>query len=158
MFEESDAAQIAFADAIRTALARAGQEQWKRMVWCDSTFHEWPLGDRIVIESLNDWAGAGRSLVMIAEDYQYLVRHHPRFVQWRKTWSHLIDCRARRGVEEEDFPCALWSPQWAMQRTGHARNRWVTDLDPLTRIRLKENLEEHYRQSTPAFPAITLGL
>lgn len=150
--------QVVFADAIRSALERAAQEQWKSMVWCDTTFHEWPLGERAVIELLNHWAGTGRNLVMIAEDYQYLVRHHSRFVQWRKTWSHIIDCRARRGVDEEDFPCALWSPQWAMQRMNGTRNRWVLDLDPLTRVRLKENLDEHYRQSTPAFPATTLGL
>lgn len=154
----SDEARAAFAHVIRTAFERAAQEQWKSMVWCDATFHEWPLGERATIESLNAWAGAGRSLIMIAEDYQYLVRHHPRFVQWRKTWSHIIDCRARKGVDEEDFPCALWSPQWAMQRMEHNRSRWAVDLEPSQRMRLKENLDEHYRQSSPAFPATTLGL
>ncbi len=153
--------QVVFAEIVRSALERAAREQWKSMVWCDYNFHEWPLGERATIEMLNAWAGAGRSLVIIAQDYQPIIRHHARFVQWRKTWSHIIDCRARRGVNEEDFPSALWSPQWAMQQSQQremGRNRWVVDLEPSPRMQLKETLDEHYRQSTPAFPATTLGL
>lgn len=151
----------ALADTIRSALERAAHEQWKSMVWCDTTFHEWPLGERATIECLNAWAGAGRSLIMIAQDYRYIVQHHARFVQWRKTWSHILDCRARKGVDEDDFPCALWSPQWAMQRTERiemGQRYYAVDLAPAQRVQLKEILDEHYRQSSPAFPATTLGL
>lgn len=147
-----------FSDAIRLAFQRAAEENWKTMIWCDATFHEWPLGERAVIESLNAWAGMGRHLLIIAHDYQYLIRHHPRFVQWRKTWDHIIECRARRAIDESDFPSALWSPHWALHQMDTLRNRGIVDLEPQKRVLLKENLDEHYRQSTPAFPSTTLGL
>ncbi|MEN9373174.1 MAG: hypothetical protein RIR79_726 [Pseudomonadota bacterium] len=156
--DQSFAGYTEFADAIRLALQRAASEQWKKMVWCDATFHEWPLGERAVIASLNTWAGAGRQLIMIAHDYQYLVRHNPRFVQWRKTWSHLIECRARHGVDAEEFSSVLWSPHWAMHRIDTVRHRGSVGLEPQKRVLLKENLDEYYRQSSPAFPATTLGL
>jgi len=147
-----------FADVVRQALACAAREGWTNMVWCDATFFDWPLGERAVIESLNAWAGMGRHLVMLAHSFDSVPRLHPRLVAWRQTWGHIIECRVCRGRDASDMPSALWSPSWAMQRLDVVRSTGVAGLEPQRRVMLKEELDECRRQSSPGFPASTLGL
>lgn len=147
-----------FADVVREALACASREGWSSMVWSDASFFDWPLGERVVIDSLNAWAGTGRHLVLLARDFDGIVRHHPRFVTWRKTWDHIIECRVCKHRDASDIPSALWSPQWAMQRLDVVHCTGVAGLEPQRRTLLKEDLDECRRQSSPGFPASTLGL
>lgn len=128
------------------------------MIWCDGDFDDWPLGERVVIESLDAWAGSGRHLVMIAHHFDGFVRHKPRFVTWRKTWDHIIECRQCRHRDANDLPSAIWSPHWAMRRIEVTRSLGTTNLEPQSRVLLKEELDECYRQGSPAFAATTLGL
>lgn len=147
-----------FADHIRLALDCAGRLDWRSMIWCDSDFMDWPLGERAVIESLDAWAASGRHLVLIAHDFDAFVRHKPRFVTWRKTWDHIIECRQCRHRDAGDLPSAVWSPHWALRRIEVTRSVGTADLEPRLRVLLKEELDECYRQGSPAFPATTLGL
>lgn len=147
-----------FSEIIRTALARAASENWVSMVWSDPHFADWPLGERAVVDSLQAWAGKGRHLLVLAHDYDSVVRNHPRWVTWRKKWDHIIECRVCRHVDSSEVPSALWSPNWAMQRIECVRSTGVADLEPLRRVGLKEALDECRRQSSPGFPATTLGL
>lgn len=147
-----------FAEIVRAALARAASEGWPAMVWSDATFEDWPLGERVVIESLQVWAGSGRRLVMLAHRYDALVRYKPRFVAWRKTWDHIIECRLCKNLDATEVPSALWSPHWAMRRLDLVRFTGVADLEPARRVLLKEELDECRRQSSPGFSASTLGL
>ena len=147
-----------FAQTIRAALARAGQEGWSSMVWSDANFEEWPLGERAVSESLQAWASSGRKLVMLAHNYDSVVRYQPRFVTWRRMWDHIIECRVCKNIDASEVPSALWSPHWAMRRLDLVRCTGVADLDPARRVLLKEELDECRRQSAPGFSASTLGL
>lgn len=147
-----------FAEVIRRALECAAQQGWKQMVWCDADYLDWPLGERSVIEALNAWAGGGRHLLLMAHDFEGFVRHKPRFVAWRKTWDHIIECRQCRHRDADDMPSALWSPHWAMRRIDVVRSVGSADLPAQRRVLLKEELDECYRQSSPGFPATTLGL
>ena len=63
----------AFRQRVRDALACAAREGWREIVLSDADFHDWPLGERAVIESLNDWARSGRKLVMLAKTYDELM-------------------------------------------------------------------------------------
>lgn len=148
----------AFAQNIRAALARAAQEVWPSMVWSDATFEEWPLGERAVSESLQAWAGSGRNLVLLARSYDSVIRYQPRFVSWRRTWDHIIECRVCKNIDASELPSALWSPHWAMRRLDLVRSTGIADLEPARRVLLKEELDECRRQSSPGFPATTLGL
>lgn len=147
-----------FAQMVRAALARAASEGWQTMVWSDPTFEDWPLGERVVTESLQAWAHSGRHLVMLAHRYDALIRYKPRFVSWRKTWDHLIECRLCKNLDASEVPSALWSPHWAMRRLDLVRSTGVADLEPARRVLLKEELDECRRQSSPGFSATTLGL
>lgn len=148
----------AFAQAVRDALACAARENWPAMVWSDASFEDWPLGERVVTESLQAWARSGRQLVMLAHHYDAVLRYQPRFVTWRKTWDHIIECRVCKTLDASEIPSALWSPHWAMQRLDPVRCTGVAGLEPARRVLLKEELDECRRQSSPGFSATTLGL
>jgi hypothetical protein len=147
-----------FAQVVRGALIRAASEGWPAMVWSDPTFEDWPLGERVVTESLQAWARSGRHLVLLAHRYDALIRYKPRFVSWRKTWDHIIECRLCKNLDASEVPSALWSPHWAMRRLDLVRSTGVADLEPARRVLLKEELDECRRQSSPGFSATTLGL
>ena len=147
-----------FAEMIRLAFATAAAQGWRELILSDSSFEDWPLGERLVAQSLNDWSASGRKLTMLARNYDPLVRRHARFVTWRRTWSHLVTCRSNVAVSAEDFPSALWSPVWAFQRLDLERCTGMAGGEPARRVQLREQLDECLRRSSPAFPATTLGI
>lgn len=150
--------RVAFRQLVRDALACAAREGWRELVVCDATFEDWPLGERDVIASLQAWARGGRRFVMIARRYDHMTPRHARFVEWRKTWSHIIECHGCPSADPLELPSALWSPGWTLRRLDVERCTGVTGTDPQRRVQLRENLAEWARRSTPAFPATTLGL
>ncbi len=150
--------QTEFAEMIRLALRSAADQGWREIVVSDRSFEDWPLGERSVAESLNQWSRSGRKFVMLARSYEELVRRHARFVVWRRTWAHLIDCRSNSSLSAEEFPSALWSPVWVFQRMDLDRGTGIAGREPARRIALRERLDECLRRSSPAFPASTLGL
>ena len=149
----------AFQKLVRDALACAAQEGWRELILSDANFHDWPLGERAVVESLQQWASSGRRLTMLAADYAEVQRRHARFVQWRVRWDHIIVCRRAGAVDAQDLPSAIWSPQWVLQRHDPLRCNGVTGAEPERRILLREAINEWLeRKSVPGFPASTLGL
>lgn len=147
-----------FEGLIREALARAAREGWPDMIWSDATFADWPLRERAVVASLHAWATSGRRLTLLAARYDEVLRHQPRFVTWRQTWGHLVDCRVVRHVAPVDFTSALWSRNWCLQRLDLTRSNglWSEERASLTAVR--ELLDEKWRHSAPGFPASVLGL
>ena len=81
-----------FAERVRQAMAAAAAQGWRKMIWCDLDFGDWPLGERAVAQALNDWARSGRKLTLLAEHYDAVLRQHARFVTWRRTWAHVGTC------------------------------------------------------------------
>lgn len=148
----------AFEQLIRDALDRAAQEGWPELILSDSSFVDWPLRERAVVESLHAWSGTGRRLVMLAARYDEVLRHHARFVAWRKTWGHIVECRVCRDVAPDDFPSALWSKHWFMQRLELQHSAGVCGSNPERLVQLREALQEKIRNSSPGFAASTLGL
>ncbi len=148
----------AFAQAIRDALDVAARDGWNRIILADANFEDWPLRERAVAESLNAWSKTGRHITLLAQNFDSIVRLAPRFVTWRKTWSHIVDCRQCRHADPLDFPSAIWSPAWVMQRLDLARSTGVCGSEPERRVVLRELLDEKLRGSAPGFAAVTLGL
>lgn len=150
--------RVAFAELIRQAFAVAAAQGWREIVVCDPDFSDWPLGERVVAESLNHWARSGRKFTMLANHYNELPRRHARFVTWRKTWSHLIECRATSAAPANALPSALWSAAWVAERLDIERCVGVAGSETSRRVALKERLNERLLHSSPAFSATTLGL
>jgi hypothetical protein len=148
----------AFTQLVRDALETAALDGWNEMIWCDSTFEDWPLRERSVVDSLNQWAQRGRKLTLLAHRFDAMQRLHPRFVEWRVRWDHIVECRICRDIGANEVPSAIWSPHWAMRRLDPLRCTGVTGVEPRVRLLLREELDERKRQSGPGFPASVLGL
>ncbi|MDQ3058782.1 MAG: hypothetical protein M3R45_04575 [Pseudomonadota bacterium] len=147
-----------FADLIRLALATAAAQGWREIIVCDPDFEDWPLGERVVAQALNDWSKSGRTFTMLAANYEALVRRHARFVTWRRTWAHLVECRKSAATPAESLPSALWSPGWVLERQDLPRCIGMAGSEPARRVALRERVNEVLLKSSPAFAATTLGL
>lgn len=148
----------AFQQLIRDALAAAAREGWRELILCDANFEEWPLGERAVAQSLQDWSQSGRKCILLARKWDDVIRRHARFVTWRKTWSHIIDARACPSADPLDLPSAIWSPAWVMERRDLERSVGYCGPEADRRLALRESLNEWLARSSPSFPAVTLGL
>ena len=148
-----------FCQRLRAALETAATEGWSEIFISDADFHDWPLGEKAVVEALQAWGQTGRRFTMLACDYGDVVRRHARFVRWRGTWDHIITCRRSACANPLDIPSALWSPHWVLSRMDAQRSVGFTGAEPDRRVLLRETLDEWVRsKSVPGFPATTLGL
>ena len=152
------AGREAFAQLVRDSLVAAVQQDWREIFFCDATFEDWPLHEEAVADALYAWSKTGRRFVMFASRYDLVLRHHARFVSWRKTWDHIVEGRICRNLGSADFPSALWSPNWAMRRLDLIRSTGVCGAEPDRRVHIREMLDELMLNSNPGFPASTLGL
>jgi len=148
----------AFRARIRSAILAAANDGWRELVFSDADFEDWPLNERPVVEALGSWVRQAQGLVMLARRYDSVVRVHPLFTEWRKFWSHKIDCRQCAHADAQDLPSALLSPVWALQRMNTVSGGGVSGAEPERRVVLRETIDEWLKRSTPGFPATTLGL
>lgn len=147
-----------FLDTVRQAFEVAAVQGWSQITLSDADFADWPLGERAVVDALNRWARRGRTMKLLARNYEQLRLLHPRFVQWRVTWSHLIEAHACQGAAGAELPSAIGSPVWTLERLDPLRNTLVASMDAQRRVALRERVNECWLRSTPAFPASQLGL
>lgn len=148
----------AFGQLVRDALACAAREGWPELMLSDASFEDWPLRERAVAESLQAWSRSGRRFTMLATRYDDVQRSQPRFVSWRRTWGHIVECRLCRGADPLDFPSAIWSPAWTMQRIDPVHGVVLCSREAHQRVLLRESLQEWLRNSSPGLPATILGL
>lgn len=147
-----------FADLVRRALQTAAREGWPHLVLSDPDFGDWPLGERAVVDALNAWAGRGRRIQFLAQGFDVLRERHPRLVQWRVTWAHIVEAHACRTLQGGALPSAIWSPAWTLERVDIDRCVMVASRRPERRTLLQERLVACWQQGSPSFPATTLGL
>ncbi len=150
--------RIRFAQVLRQALETAARDGWPSLWLADPDFLEWPLGERAVIASLDAWAGRGRQVFFLANDFSALRRAHPRLVDWRTRWGHIVEARAcppGRGIE---IPSGLLSASWVIERIDIPRAVSLASVEPRRRIALQERWDHCWAQAHPSFAATTLGL
>ena len=150
--------RLAFAQGIRDALATAAREGWSEIVLSDADFGDWPLAERVVVESLTAWSASGRRCTLLARHFDAVMRNQARFVRWRGLWSHIIEAHRCGDADAFELPSAIWSPHWALQRLDIERSVGWSGNDPERRVALREALRHWLHKSSPAFPATTLGL
>lgn len=147
-----------FTDLIRQSFSVAAAQGWREIIVCDPDFGDWPLGERAVIQSLNDWSMTGRKFTMLAKTYDEVLRKHARFVTWRRTWAHIVECRANASTAADEMPSALLGPGWVFERLDMQRCTGVGGSEVARRVALRERINERLLKSSPSFPATTLGL
>lgn len=147
-----------FAERVRIGLAHAARAGWPEIVLCDPDFADWPLGEREVVQALQDWSATGRSLRMVARRFDVFQRHHARFVHWRQMWDHIVQCRACTGAGTPEVPSAIWTPHWFLHRIDPVRSRGVSGSAAAERVALRHGIDECFQRGRPACAASVLGL
>jgi len=148
-----------FQDALRQAFAEAASAGCRELWLSDHDFADWPLGERDVIERLTEWAASSRRLTLLANSFDEVARRHPRWVTWRRQWSHIVSCRANTELEAGEVPALLIASGTVTVRlsdTVHHRGRVAHDR--AEELRCKELIDAVLQRSEEAFPATSTGL
>ena len=156
-----------FHQALRDGFAEIASVGCREVWICDDDFADWPLNERAVVESLTQWAQSHRKLTVIARTFEEFPLRHARWVEWRRDWSHVVECRALEEAEAGEMPTQHKSAQeWARftkmlddgrehrARTGKSLMVPRYDIVPIP-PHLRSNLASN---SIEAFPATQLGL
>ena len=147
-----------FTAAVRTALSEAARERARELCFVDADFDAWPLDDGAVLSALAAWARLPkRRLLVIAGRFDDVPRRFPQFTAWRRTWAHLIECRAT-DVEASQIPTLLLAGPHSLQLADRLqwRGHWLADDSEISAWR--EVVDALVQRSEVDFPANTLGL
>ena len=153
------ASRAEFLEALRLAFADAAMIGCRELWLCDTDFADWPLGERTVVEQLRQWAGLQRRLTLLATSFDEVVRCHPRWVEWRRQWSHVVHCRANTDLEIGQMPTLLLAPGLISVRLSdavHHRGRWSREA--ADEVPCRELIDAVLQHSEETFPVTTTGL
>lgn len=156
------AGREAYTEALRSALAHAAQVGAPALIFSDPDFLDWPLGQQDVLNLLTQWARNGRTLTLLAASFDGVLRWHPRFVNWRVTWDHIITCRRlgslRDGPENAGVPSVLWQRDAAVERVRIEVCTGAVHRDRAVVLATQQRLAEALKRGAAAFPASVTGL
>jgi hypothetical protein len=148
-----------FHDALRAAFAEAADVGCREILLCDDDFADWPLGERRVVEDLTRWAESHRRLVVLARHFDEVARRHVRWVAWRRTWSHVVQCRANNELEAGQMPVMLLAPgATSVRLVDRVHYRGTLSRDKADAIVWREAVDAVLQRSEDSFPPTLLGL
>jgi hypothetical protein len=148
-----------FLTALREAFSKAADQGCRELFLCDADYAQWPLGEIAIVEEFTRWAYAHRKLVVYAHDFDEMPRRHARWVQWRRQWAHVVECRALPELEPLQVPVILLASGVVTVRLfDPVRYRGTSSALPMDMVAARETLDAVAQRSVEAFPATTLGL
>ncbi len=151
--------RIEFKASLREGFEVLAQDERPEVWCCDRDFLEWPLGELQTVEQLTRWARPGRRLVVLAADFTLLAQRHPRWVEWRRRFSHLVHCRCVDPADADSIPSMLLAPpRLGVHLLDPLRLRGVHTSAAADIVTLRLQLETYLQRSHESFPATTLGL
>lgn len=155
----------AFVAALREGLRLAEQQGARELCWLDADFLHWPLSEPAVLDLLTAWARPHRRLRLLAPQFDSLQLRHPRFVQWRRNWSHVISARAFEAelLSGADLAALMLAPGAACVRLFDAEHWRGAISAPSAGVRADELLSRQWfdaieQRSSESFATSTLGL
>jgi hypothetical protein len=147
-----------FIDLLRETLMQALKSGAREIVLADVDFRDWPLNEPAVVDALTLWTRPHHRLHLLALRFDDVAQRHPRFVQWRRTYDHLVQAASPQNLPESDFPAMLLTPQAVVEVLDRPSWRARASTDPLDLERCRHQLDALLQRSVPAFAATTLGL
>ena len=148
-----------FHEAVRSAFAEAAVQGCREIWLCDVDYADWPLSEPAVVDHLTQWAKAYRKLTLIAQHFDEFPRRHSRWVAWRRTWSHVVECRTNAELEAGKMPTMLLAPGLVTVRLiDPVRYRGSVSRSPADAIQARELVDAVLQRSEEAFPVTSLGL
>lgn len=149
-----------FSDRVCAALAW-GAAHPMDMLWSDPDFRAWPIGDRAVVAALQHWAltHSGRRITVLLAEADTLVRQHPRWLAWRRDWTHRVAVNQADEAQRAEVPALLLLGQdLGLRMIEPLRGRGLWSRDPATLRRWRDEIDVILQRSHAAAPATTLGL
>lgn len=148
-----------FQEALRSAFGQAADAGASEIWLSDPDFADWPLGERRVIEYLTHWAHSRRRLTLLARSFDEIARRHGRWTEWRRQWSHVVDCRSNGDLVASEFPTICLVPGVISVRlVDRIQHRGMASHEPADALECREAIDAVSQRSVEAFPATTLGL
>lgn len=148
-----------FHQALRDAFAEAAAIGCREILMCDDHFADWPLNEPELVDHLTQWATAQRRITVLARSFDEVARRHPRWVAWRRTRSHVVDCRSNNELEAGQMPTLLLMPGVLTLKLVDAVNyRGSVSRDAGAAVLAREAFDALLQRSEEAFPATNLGL
>lgn len=149
-----------FRQALLESLDQCGRDGIAHLWLCDPDFSEWPLGQPAVVESLTRWATSRRRLTLVAGRYDQLATRCPRWVAWRRQWSHIVQCLQVLEEHASQVPMLVYGPPSVALRmqdlTRHPRGRRYRSVSDIAAC--GELVDAISQRAEESFPATTLGL
>ncbi len=150
-----------FADRVSAAMAMAAAEPGC-ITLSDRDFTHWPLGHREVVEAFQQWVlGSAREIhcQVLAANFDGFARSHPRWVQWRKVWSHRVLCRQAPEDLASSVPTLLvLHEKLALRVMEPLVGRGLWTRDPAVIGDWLSEVDVISQRSHDALPPTTLGL
>jgi hypothetical protein len=149
----------AFGAAVGDAAAAAVVQRCRRLLMADPGFDDWPLEDSRLIDALTAFVRLPeRRVVLLGERFDGVARACPRFVAWRRVWSHAVDALrpADDGVHLPTVLLADRSVAVQVLDRVHWRGRVLVDEPGVHR--LGDEIDAFAQRSEPTFGVRTLGL
>ncbi len=150
-----------FSDRVSAAMAMAAAEPGL-MTLSDPNFTHWPLGQREVVEAFQQWVlGSAREIrcVVVAAHFDGFVRTHPRWVNWRKHWSHRVPCLEAPEELALSVPTILvLHDKLALRVQESLVGRGLWTRDPAVIGEWLSEIDVISQRSHDALPPTTLGL
>jgi len=151
--------RLEFHGALQEAFAEMAQTGCREVWISDEDFADWPLNAPSVIEQLTHWAQSHRKLTVIARHYDEVLRRHARWVQWRRQWSHIVECRAFEDAGAGEIPTLLLAGNLVSVRLfDPVHVRGSISRDPVDFVQQRELVDALSQRSAESFPPTTLGL
>jgi hypothetical protein len=148
-----------FHAALRTAFAHAATVGCREIWIVDDDFSDWPLNEPAVLADLTRWAMSHRHFSVLARDFDVVAQRHPRWVQWRRQWSHVVSCHTNSELEAGQMPSLLLAPgSISVRLFDPVRYRGVATDEQADALVWHEAVDAAMQRSQEAFPATTLGL
>lgn len=148
-----------FHAAIRNAFADAANDGARHIWLADPDFDDWPLSEMEVIGNLTRWAESHRKLTLVAESFDAMSRRHTRWAEWRRQWSHVVECRINPELERGQMPTLLLASDLVCVRLlDRVHHRGSISNGKADQIRCREAVDAVLQRSAEAFPVTTLGL
>jgi hypothetical protein len=140
---------------------RTATEQRARSITCvDSDFAEWPLNDAAWLRQVTSFLRLPRRrLVLLAAGFGAIPRRHPRFIAWRRDWTHAIDTLQAPEEMTIGLPRVLLDDQ-ALSVQLLESVHWKGRAAQNARVAhlLREQVDAVLQRSELSFPVNTLGL
>jgi hypothetical protein len=148
-----------FHAAVRTAISQAATVGCREIWIADDDFGDWPLNEPALVEDLTRWSMSHRRFHVLARDFDTIARKHARWVQWRRQWSHVVNCYTNSELEAGQMPCLLLAPgSLSLRLFDPVHYRGVLTDETADALVWREAVDAAMQRSQEAFPATTLGL